>query len=359
MRTSILLSVALALASATVSSAQQTAVLEIPELGLAMNHPADWQVTTVGKSKDIKVLIPIEGSSQKAMLELYSVPFSSEREVWQLGQKAINERMKREVMRQWEEELLGAPLLLTKVNYVEKSGAQLLMIGMVYSRTPKKLMFRLSAAPDDFDKAEFIWRETMNSFRTGQPWSPEDPTQKPDPKAPPRTQLPKPVVIKANSLDGEAKLVKPPVAIEVAAAGRKLELRIPGEWAGKVQEDGSVLLTNPEVGGPVRILVASVLDSDPPQKALLTASSKTLGEYQKVTKRDEILPTKNKAGAMLASVWRSGLAAQGDLFSCDAAGSSGDFYFLAAFKSANATKIGAERKLIESLLQNMTIQVVP
>ena len=359
MRTFTLISIATVLAVSAFANSQDHSLLELPELGLAMNHPKDWQISTVGKTKDVKVLIPIQGSSQMALLEIFGIPFNSEREVWQLGQKAINERMRREVMRQWEEELLGVPLLLTKINFVDKGGPQILLTGMVYSRTAKKLMFRLSAAPDDFDKAEFIWRETMNTFRTSQPWTPEDPTQKPDPRAPIKNPLPPAVIKQPNSLDAEVKTVKPPVAIESVVAGRKIELRIPGEWAGKVQEDGTILLTNPDVAGPVKIQLASALDSDPPQKALLAASSKTLGDFQKVTKRDESLPTKNKAGAMLASVWRTGLSSQGDLFTSDACAFVGDFYALASFRSTNAGKIGSDRKLVEALLQNMTIQIAP
>jgi len=359
MRTSHLLFVALTFACTTVGFSQEQALLEMPELGLAMSHPKDWQISQAKKSPDVKVLMPIEGSSEKATLELYNISFNSEKDVWQLGQKAINERMKREIMRQWEEEFMEVPMLLTKVSYTDKEGPQILLTGLVYSRTAKKLMFRLTAAPDDFDKAEFAWRQTMNTFRTGRPWTPEDPTLKPDPKAPTRAQLPPPVVTKPNSLDAEIKTTKPPVAIEATIAGRTVDIRIPGEWAGKVQEDGSIILTNPEVGGPITLNLASTLDSDPPQRALLIASSKSLSDYQKVAKRDETAPTKNRAGAMVASVWRTGTNAAGDLFTCDAVVTNGDFYYLVAFRSTSTSRIGADRKQVEALLQNMTVQVKP
>ncbi|MBC8064323.1 MAG: hypothetical protein H7Y17_05800 [Chlorobia bacterium] len=359
MRTALLFSFFSIVSFSATANAQDQTLLEMPDLGLAMSHPKNWQVTPVKKSPDMKVLIPIEGSSQRATLELYNVSFSSEKDVWQLGQKAINERMRRELMRQWEEELLGVPMLLTKVSFSDKEGQQILMTGLVYSRTAKKLMFRLSAAPDDFDKAEFAWRQTMNTFRTGRAWLPEDPTKKPDPKDPQRTQLPTPVVTNPNSLDGQNKTTKPPVSIEATISGRKVEIRIPGEWAGKVGEDGAILLTNPDVGSQVRLTLASALDSDPPQRALLAASSKTLGDFQKVNKRDESVPEKNRAGASAAAVWRSGTTAQGDLFSCDGVCFNGDFYFVVSYRSTNASKIGGERKAIENLLQNSTIQILP
>ncbi len=359
MRTAHLLPILALFVVSAFAKAQDHSILEMPDLGLAITHPKAWQISQVKKSQDVKVLMPIEGSSQRAVLELYNISFNSEKEIWQLGQKAINDRMKRELMRQWEEEFLGVPMLLTKVSYVDKEGPQILLTGLLYSRTAKKLMFRLSASPDDFDKAEFAWRETMNTIRTGRPLRPEDPTQKPDPKAPVRTELPAPAIVKANSLDPETKIVKPPVAIETTISNRKVELRIPGEWAGKVEEDGTVTLTNPDVTGSVKLHLASSLDSDPPGRALLKASSKTLGDFQKVSKRDELTPEKNRAGASLSSVWRTGTTAQGDLYTCDAVVFNGDFYFIAQFRSVNASRIGAERKLIESLLANCTLEVIP
>lgn len=359
MRTAHLLPILSLFVFSAVARAQDQSTLEMPELGMAISHPKAWQINTVRKSQDLKVLIPIEGSSQKATLELYNVSFNSEKDVWQLGQKAINDRMKRELMRQWEEEFLGVPMLLTKVSYVDKSGPQILLTGLIYSRTNKKLMFRLGASPDDYDKAEFAWRETMNTIRTGRPLKPEDPTLKPDPKAPQQTQLPTPVITKPNSLDKEVKITKPPVAVAAEVSGRKVELRIPGEWAGKVEEDGTLTLTNPDVAGNVKINLASILDSDPAARALLKASSKTLGDFQKVAKRDESIPEKNRAGAMIASVWRTGTTAQGDLYTCDASGANGDFYFILHFRSVSTSKIGAERKLIETLLANTTIEVLP
>jgi hypothetical protein len=359
MRTKLLFSVVSILALGAFARAQDHDLLEMPDLGLAMTHAKGWQITKIGKTNDMKALIPIQGSSQKAVLELYNVGFNSEKEIWQLGQKAINDRMKRDLVRQWEEELLGVPMLLTKVSFVDKDGPQILLTGLIYSKTPKKLMFRLAAAPDDFDKAEFVWRETMNTFRTGRAWVPEDPNDKPDPKAPIKTQLPKPAITNPNSLDTQIKVVKPPVSISATVSGRKVELRIPGEWAGKVDENGVITLTHPDVAGSVKVVLSSSLDSDPPQRALLSAASKTLEGYQKVSKRDESLPEKNRAGAMLAAVWRSGTSAGGELFTCDATGTNGDFYFVLSYRSGNSAKVGAERKLVESLLSLSTIQVLP
>ena len=65
--------VLLALASSSFAQNSDQSVLEMADLGLAMNHPKAWQVSTVKKSNDVRVLIPIEGSSQKALLELFNI----------------------------------------------------------------------------------------------------------------------------------------------------------------------------------------------------------------------------------------------------------------------------------------------
>lgn len=357
MKTALLFSAVMLLTGLQGEGGSNQATLELPDVGLALSYPKAWQVTAIKKSHDFKVRIPIDGSSTAADLEIYNVGFDAEKDVWQLSQKGINDRMRREVIRQWEEEILGVPLLLTKVSYTDKSGPKILLTGLMYSRTPKKLMFRLEASPDDFDKAEFVWRETMQTFRTGAPLKPEDPTKKPDPNKPVQQSLPP--ISKPKSLDEKVEFVKPSVVVEATAAGRKVNIMIPTGWEGKVAEDGTIALTNAEVASQIKVALASTLDSDPPQRALFVASSKTLNDFQKVAKRDESVPAKNKAGAMTASVWRVGTTAQGDLYTCDATIANGDFYVVVAYRTTNAAKIGAERKAVETLLQSMTIEQAP
>jgi len=333
--------------------------LELPDIGLAMSYPKTWQVSPIKKTNDYKVLLPVEGSSQRAELEIYNVGFDAERDIWQLAQKGINNRMKRDIMRQWEEELLGVPLLLTKVSYTDKEGPKIQLTGLMYSRTPKKLMFKLTASPDDFDKAEYAWRETMQTFRTGMALKPEDPSKPRDTKNAQRISQPPVIVTKPKSLDAESKVVKPALTLEATAAGRKLLIRYPAGWVAKIAEDGVITFTHPEVSGKITATLASSLDSDPAARALFIASSKTLNDFQKVAKRDESVPTANKAGATSASVWRVGTSAQGDLFTCDSTVAQGDFYLVLSYRTTNGSKIGGERKAVEALLQMMTIDVAP
>src|SRR4051812_31553063 len=74
-------------------------------LDLRLSYPKTWQVST-NKKGETRVLVPVEGSSEKALLEIFPVSFRSDASVWQLSQVGVNKTMKREIDRQWQEELL-------------------------------------------------------------------------------------------------------------------------------------------------------------------------------------------------------------------------------------------------------------
>jgi hypothetical protein len=119
------------------------------------------------------------------------------------------------------------------------------------------------------------------------------------------------------------------------------------------------VLRNPGVAGGVNLTVFPVTGSDPSDIALNKASGASLNEFVKVSNRDEKLPAMNKAGAMVAQVWRSGTGAKGDLFTCDAICQSGDAYFLMSYGTANAAQWKAEQRLIQALLDRISIEPAP
>src|SRR4051812_15977869 len=99
------------------------------ELGLSFNYPKSWKVTKVkvrnrtkfditnpktwrpaSTDNTTRFLLPVEGSKQDGTLEIYSAQFFAETDIWQYSQKDINDQMKRPVLRQWQEEILGVPL---------------------------------------------------------------------------------------------------------------------------------------------------------------------------------------------------------------------------------------------------------
>jgi hypothetical protein len=329
-------------------------------LGLSFTHPASWQVTT-NKKWESKFLIPVEGSQQKSTLEIYPVPFDAETSVWQLTQTTMAKQLRRQVARQWEESIMQAPLLLTQVNATTKQGPRVELTGLIYSKTAKKLMFKLSSAPEDYEKTEFAWRTALQTLRTvnGDVLKADDGKGnrvkggKEDLQSVPTTIK----VLDDSNKVKNGKPVKGPVVVKAKAGGKDVELRLPQGWSAEPKEDGTFILRGPEIAGTATVTVASTLDSDPAPKALFKASSVSLNDYLKVAKREEPPAEQTKAGAILGRVWRSGTSAKGDLFTCDAVAISGDFYVVLAYRSEDATKASAERKAIEALLDQMSVEL--
>src|SRR5258708_30520995 len=100
-----------------------------PKLGLMFSYPKNWALLTNKKGETAGVM-PIEGSTQAAHIEIYAIAYDKEKSVWQVGQDTINKTMKHDVVRQWEEEILGVPLLLTKMAYNNKTGSNVLLPGL-------------------------------------------------------------------------------------------------------------------------------------------------------------------------------------------------------------------------------------
>jgi hypothetical protein len=338
-------------------------------LGMKFNFPKAWELTT-NKKGESKILIPIENTSDRAVVEIIPVNFRGEKVVWQLSQVGFNKTMKRPVERQWEEEILGVPVLLTKVNYDEKGSSRVSETGLLYTLGFNKLMYRVIAAPDEFDKADYAWRQVLLSLRTwdGEMPKVEDPSQKivlKDPKvaaadaAKIADELPHPQVPHEINSQPKVKFVKAPSAATVELAGKQEQLHVPSDWKVETNKDGGFILHTPGVAGGVKVTVFPVAGSDPAAIALFKMSGTSLDDYTKVVDRQEALPKPNKAGTAVAYIWRAGKSAKGDLFTYEASGQIGDAYFLLSYRTENAVQAAGERKLIEALLDRMSIESAP
>lgn len=353
---------ALAAPQASTPQVPTTQRVDLAQIGLSFDAPKEWEVTYDRRSRDYSIVVPVPDSSDaKARLVISPVNFRAEKDVWQLSQATFHKNAKREIVRQWEEELLGVPLLLTKVNWNVRSVAQTEVVGLHYADSPRKMMFRLTAAAEDFDKVNFVWRNALLSLRTFDGKAPQanDPNRPFDPKVKPELPTRPPVrntVDSVNRPATNASLTKGDGSFDLEVARRAVVLRYPTAW--KVEANNGVLtLTHPNVANPVRVTVSSTLDSDPAPRALFRQASQTLADYTKVERRDEILPRPNAAAATLASVWRRGPSANGTLFTLDATVANGEFYLLAGFRSSNPATIGAERRLVEELLEQLTLEL--
>lgn len=349
------------------SQGQATKRYDLPQIALSFDCPTNWTIST-DKKGDTKAFIPLEGSSEKAELDIYPANFVSEKEIWQLSQATMVQQMKRKLEEQSEEVILGVPLLLTKFSYDETNNPKVCLVGLIYNAAPRKLYFRLTASAEDFDKAEFSWRQAMQTLRTfdGRPAKPQDPTVKVNPgksdgKKPPVSEdLPTkpPTISEVKPANQPRPIKKAEQVLAMSVANRDLKFYYPTGWTAVRDDKGVITLTHPGVKNPIKMTLSSTLDSDPPAKALFKVSSATLDDYTKVNKRDEV-PGKNLPGSDFIYIWRSGVGQSGPLYTCDAVGWTGDFYWMIAYRSDSPASVAGERKLLEALIDQMSVEQTP
>lgn len=334
---------------------QDTASYSDPVLGLSFDHPKTWVVGK--KTKDsARYTVPIPDSTETADLEVVRTPFHSSKEIWNTIQVRVNEQLKREVVRQWEQDVLSVPMLFTLVNYTDQGVSKTTLSGLYYTRTPVKLLVRLTAPTAEFEKAQFSFQESLQSLRTLDGSTPQEDDENialTVPKKAP-TEPPKVKVIKTGGKDkvDSAKLVDIPLVVST----KSITFKVPEGWRAEGVEDGKFTLHHESLSAPIKMEFHSTLDSEPAQNALFKLSSASLNDFTAVTKREDKSKEANKAGCLITTVWRIGKSADGDLIVHEAAGQQGDFYFLASYRLTNAGAFPAERKLIENLLAQVSVQ---
>ena len=353
------------------------------QIGMAFDYPSTWVMVSDPKDPKSKKLIPdsifgkkskkklaagkqaageslfyVPANSRTANLEIYGVTYDHAPEEWETNQVQINNDLKRTVTKQWREQILGVPLLLTKLDYEDAAGKETALVGMVYSRTPYKMVFRLTAPDVDYDAAEGQLRQALQSLRTttGDLPQPEDPNHPLDKSAyvGVSNKPPKVIVMTAPQPD-PAKVKKGEVTVKATVAGKAAVLSMPTGWtADAPSADGSIALHNPAITGTIVVTLASVLDSDPPQAALLKASALSLDEFSKVAKRDETSSNFTTSGASTDTIWREGTGANGQLTTCEAGGATGDMYWLLRYHLAG-TPTATEMKAVNMLIDGMSV----
>lgn len=352
--------------------ADQTATYANEWIGISLNHPTDWKVAS--KKQDAWVTIPLKAGTMVAGLNLVAATFNGETDVWQKSQEHINNQLGFEVMRQWQEEILGVPFLLTKVRSgpgklasatkavpaLPKDQPLITLIGLVYSATPRKLMFRLTAPEGGYDDAEFLMRSSLQSLRTldGKLPQPEDPNRKLDPNEPPPTAPVRPparTVIGSKPEESNGAKARAENVFEAEAAKKKIGFYFPAGWTVEKAEDGKLNLKSAEPPVTLTLELNSTLDSDPPLRALMKASAESLKSFDTVARRDENTPRTNKAGALVIRVWRTGQAASGLLWSFESVGGTPEFYYL--LKARGVGELSASvRSALEDLVEKISVE---
>lgn len=334
-----------------------TAVYNNFVLNLAFTHPKSWIVTT--KKDTTKMTIPIAGTASKATVEIFNAIYGAEPEAWQKIQVDINKQLGREVLRQWQEEILGVPMLFTKIHYFDRGADTQALTGLLYNRSYKKLLIRMVAPTGSYDTVEYDLRTALQSLKTLDGSTPK-------PETPNRPVLPEetkpavdPGIVKVTYLkpaSPKERFSKGQQVEKLTCGGKQVEFHYAKDWTLSKTANGYEL-KNAKLTKPVLVSVNSVLDSDPPTTALLKAGGQSLDSFTSVQLREETPESLSKAGTLVTTVWREGSGKAGALTTCEAVGSKGDFYWLLTFQASGIAS--SDRKIIYALIQSMTVDLAP
>jgi hypothetical protein len=315
------------LVGASMAAAQETRTYTNSALGLSLTIPAGWTVET-NRRQETKFGFTTTGGP--ATVEIFPSAFRQDAELWQRLQNEISRQLDRQVERQWQEVLLGVPLLMSKINYPIGGEATSTLVGLLYTATRTKLHFRLTSPSRGYDEAEAAWRAALQTLRTTSGELPvtEDPTR-PQPPAKPRREASEPRPI------GGAKPA--PVArrsasyLDAVLGDRPVRLYHAPGWSFAVQ-DGGYLAQRAGLEGKFRVRLRSRLDSPAADQALAEEVAMALARFSSVEFRIDTNPTRNAAGAMVSTVLRQGITGGGPIVRWNAIGVNGDLFWQAEYE---------------------------
>jgi hypothetical protein len=318
--------------------------------GFIFSRPEEWKFTKLKNSDRFIFQI---NETDVATLDITSISFSGEPEIWQASQARVAEQQKRSIARQWQEEILQVPLLLTQTTWQEDSQEVACEAGIIYAATPLKFVYRLTAPQRSFDSASYIWRTVLQTLRTdtGSPVQPFDRS-----KGPSANELGagKRTVYKEEDKQPH-KVEKGTESIAAEAGGAKLVLRFAAPW--KVEkEENKYKFTHPQLSQPVTVEVYSSLDSLPVGRHLMRQNAKSLEPFTKVNKRYEPTAFQTKSGMLSTYVLREGLVGDKFRLTIDGVGANDAREYWYVFYMSEDSKLAKkEANLIIEFMNSLSV----
>ncbi len=349
-------------------------------LGLSFAHPTTWTtvatpVPVVAKGKGNRFKLPggkkpekrpddgmvtfrIPGAAGAASSELTIVraSFSDAPEKWQQIQADTNRNQKRDVERQWQQEILSVPLLLTRIAYDQNGTPTTTVTGLLYNAAPYKLLFRLTGPTSGFDTAQYQFTQAMETLRTT---TDALPTAQEPGKPITAPEVPGPDV--KHAIFGKSKVPPQaaPLSLPIGVGGRKMLLRVPEGWTLEKVEGDSAVLRSPLVKEGIAVKLYVAATAPRPTEALNAAANKTLEEYKTVDLREDSGGAPNRAGNPMLAVWRRGTSAKGPYATLDALVVAGDYYMLFALHPTPGEDLSHERKAVQAMLDAVGLEPAP
>ena len=303
--------------------------------GVSMEVPTNWKI-----SKDkVKQRFTMPSG---AYVDVFETNFQKTGDEWQGLQKQVNEDMKRTVDRQWDEEILGVPLLMTSVLYSDrKLGDQGLLIGILFSNTANKFHFRLQSPRPAFSDSEAAWRGVLATMR---PVDGVLPTPEDGITNAPIKPADRPVVTQAVSLapTGPKTNALGPVKVPFSAANRPGVLRLPKGW--DVAGTGPFTVKHQKMGFEFKLEVFSSLDSPIPGVALMKMVDSDLDKLTQVEMRENIGPKANAIGIQTIAIFRTGAVSGNAIMQFYGAADGAANYYILSGTYGDKSKFKAVKK---------------
>lgn len=313
------------------------------------SYPKTWKQSKTRYSTIFE--FPVNDKGDKGTVEVMSLANSNDKDEWQIGQANAVKAERRELVRQWQEEILEVPLMMTRSKLMRGEQELTRDTGMLYSDSAIKFVFHLVAPTPDFDSANYMWHQVLQTLRheAGTKQKPFDPNGKPK-----LGDGGKMMVWGAPAKEPPKKPVIGEMSVAATAAGKNFALRYPKGWT-VTKADDKFEFKHPDVAGPVTVAIQSQVDSAPVARALLSVSSDSLERYATVTSRLEAPIDYTRAGMTSTFIWRIGTTASGPLTTLEGAGSLGNEYWLLTYSAATA-KPGRSIDRIRDLMQILRIE---
>jgi len=346
-------------------------LFQSPPHGLAMRHPDNW--TFKQKKSFSEFTIPIAEGRSQARVEIFENTFRTTAADWQTLQETVAKDMKRTVERQWSEDLLGVPLLMTKVNYTEKAFEMSSLTGLLFTRTNVKFQFRMVVPAGSYDEAETLWKEALLTLQTidGNLPQPEDPEgaikrpvgkpvkgEKPEKASSTNAaapEKPRPTIVMHSSLNKPQKSRPGSESLPLTVSGKEATLRFASGWT--VEKQGEKFrFSHTKVKGSILVEALTPIDSPEAERQLILAPASTFGAFTKIGKRVDSPAVRTDAGYKLSTIWRDGESAQGPLFILHGVAQGDGNYWLMEYRNTSLKAYSDERKTIEQLMNSLAIE---
>jgi hypothetical protein len=334
------------------SLAQETKTFRDEALGLAFQHPTAWTIKKEKYSTDFRFTL---GDGSEATVQVFRTAFRQEAETWQQLQREVTAQLNRQMVRQWEETILGVPLLLSKIEYNDGSKGMSILVGLLYTRTVDKLNFRVNSTAGGAQGAEEAWRGALMTLRTisGELPLPEDPTLA-STTGSQGSSGQKFTTLKPDGGNSEPTRTKN--SVRIAKLGNQLDVFLPDGWTLEERED-KTWLKSEKLRGTVEISFTSGSRANVPI-VLKAANNSTFDRFKVVSLRDETGPGVAKSGSLVASTLRVGSDADNkEVIVWHAVGTLGTIVWRLDYTCSTSADLKSDQKAIERLRELLAVEI--